>query len=287
MKQVYSQVSTITPKPFVKWAGGKRQLIPILNENLPKTFGTYYEPFIGGGALLFHILTERNSQKCSISDLNSDLVLAYTTIRNRIDDLISSLKNHEKNYHKDSKSYYYSVRESNPRSEIEKTSRLLFLNRTCFNGLYRVNSKGKFNVPLGRYTNPNIVNEDNLRSVSSILQTSKVAIKCRDFEAVLRDAKKGDLVYFDPPYQPVSDTANFTSYTNKDFTDSDLGRLAELCNKLDSKGCKVLLSNSDSKQVSEIFSGKPWKTNKIQANRSINSNSKKRTGHFELLKKNY
>ncbi|AFS81486.1 DNA adenine methylase [Candidatus Nitrosopumilus koreensis AR1] len=287
MKQVYSQVSNVIPKPFVKWAGGKRQLIPILNENLPKSFGTYYEPFIGGGALLFHILTERDAQKCSISDLNSDLVLAYTTIRNRIDELISSLKNHERNYHKDSKSYYYSVRESNPRSEIEKTSRLLFLNRTCFNGLYRVNSKGKFNVPLGRYTNPNIVNEDNLRAVSTILQSSKVAIKCRDFEAVLGDAKKGDLVYFDPPYQPVSDTANFTSYTNKDFTDKDLRRLAELCDKLDSKGCKVLLSNSDSKQVAEMFSGKSWKTSKIQANRSINSNSKKRTGHFELLIKNY
>ena len=280
-------MATVTPKPFVKWAGGKRQLIPILNENLPKTFGTYYEPFIGGGALLFHMLTERDGQKCSISDLNSDLVLAYTTIRDRIDDLISSLKSHEKNYRKDSKSYYYSVRESNPRSEIEKTSRLLFLNRTCFNGLYRVNSKGKFNVPLGRYTNPNIVNEDNLRSVSAILQASKVSIKCRDFEAVLRDVKKGDLVYFDPPYQPVSDTANFTSYTNKDFTDSDLERLADLCNKLDSKGCKVLLSNSDSKQVSDMFSTKSWKVNKIQANRSINSNSKKRTGHFELLIKNY
>ena len=280
-------MAAVTPKPFVKWAGGKRQLIPILNENLPKTFGTYYEPFIGGGALLFHILAERDGQKCSISDLNSDLVLAYTTIRNRIDELIASLKNHEKDYQKDSKSYYYSVRESNPRSEIEKTSRLLFLNRTCFNGLYRVNSKGKFNVPLGRYTNPNIVNEDNLRSVSAILQASKVSIKCRDFEAVLRDAKKGDLVYFDPPYQPVSDTANFTSYTNKDFTDRDLERLADLCNKLDEKGCRVLLSNSDSKQVSDMFSTKSWKVNKIQANRSINSNSKKRTGHFELLIKNY
>ena len=286
MKQVYRQIAT-TPKPFVKWAGGKRQLIPILNENLPKSFGTYYEPFIGGGALLFHILTERNAQKCSISDLNSDLVLTYTTIRDKIDGLISSLKNHEKNYQKDSKTYYYSVRESNPRSEIEKTSRLLFMNRTCFNGLYRVNSKGKFNVPLGRYTNPNIVNEDNLRSVSAILNTSKVAIKCRDFESVLRDAKKGDLVYFDPPYQPVSNTANFTSYTNKSFTYDDLHRLSELCLKLDSKGCKVLLSNSDSEEVAKIFSDKPWKINKIQANRSINSNSKKRTGHFELLIKNY
>ena len=234
MTQQYSQI-LVTPKPFVKWAGGKRQLIPILNENLPKTFGTYFEPFLGGGALLFHMLNEHNRQKCSISDLNSDLVLSYTTIRDRVNDLISSLKNHERNYQKDSKFYYYSIRDSNPRSQIEKTSRLLFLNRTCFNGLYRVNSKGKFNVPLGKYTNPNIVNEDNLHSVSNILQTSKVSIKCRDFEAVLRDAKKEDLIYFDPPYQPVSDTANFTSYTNKNFTYDDLSRLANLCMKLDEK----------------------------------------------------
>lgn len=287
MKQQYRQITSVIPKPFVKWAGGKRQLIPILNQNLPDSFGTYYEPFLGGGALLFHMLTERSGQKCSISDLNSDLVLTYTTIRNRIDNLISSLKNHEKNYQKDSKSYYYSVRESNPRSEIEKSSRLLFLNRTCFNGLYRVNSKGKFNVPLGKYTNPNIVNEDNLRSVSNILQSSKVSIGCRDFAAVLRDAKKGDLVYFDPPYQPVSTTSNFTSYTNKSFSYDDLNRLATLCHDLDEKGCKVLLSNSDSKEVSDMFSKKSWKVSRIQANRSINSDSKKRTGHYELLIKNY
>jgi len=219
--------------------------------------------------------------------LNSDLVLAYTTIRDKIDALIASLKNHEKNYQKDSQSYYYSVRENNPKSEIEKTSRLIFLNRTCFNGLYRVNSKGKFNVPLGKYSNPNIVNEENLYAVNRILQSNRISIKCRDFEAVLRDAKKGDLVYFDPPYQPVSATANFTSYTTKNFTYDDLTRLADLCIKLDSKGCNVLLSNSNSKEVADIFSQKPWKILKINANRSINSNSKKRTGHFELLIKNY
>lgn len=286
MKQQYDQIFA-TPKPFVKWAGGKRQLIPILHQNLPKSFSTYYEPFLGGGALLFHILTDKNGQKCSISDLNSDLVLAYTTIRDRIDSLISSLKSHEKNYQKDSKSYYYSIRESNPRNEVEKTSRLIFLNRTCFNGLYRVNSKGKFNVPLGKYTNPNIVNEENLLAVSNILQTNRISITCRDFASVLRDVKKGDLVYFDPPYQPVSSTANFTSYTTKDFTYDDLTRLAELCLKLDSKGCNVLLSNSDSKEVAKIFSKNPWKITRIEANRSINSNSKKRTGHFELLIKNY
>lgn len=286
MKQQYDQI-LVTPKPFVKWAGGKRQLIPIINQNLPESFGTYYEPFLGGGALLFHILTDKNGQKCSISDLNSDLVLAYTTIRDRIDSLIASLKNHEKNYQKNPESYYYSIRENNPRSAIEKTSRLLFLNRTCFNGLYRVNSKGKFNVPLGKYSNPNIVNEENLRAVSHILQSSRISIKCRDFEAVLRDTKKGDLVYFDPPYQPVSATSNFTSYTNKDFTYDDLTRLAELCLKLDSRGCNVLLSNSDSKEVADIFDKNTWKITRIEANRSINSNSKKRTGHFELLIKNY
>ena len=224
---------------------------------------------------------------CIRDSLNTDLVLAYVTIRDRVDDLISSLKQHEKYYQKDSKSYYYSIRESSPRNEIEKTSRLLFLNRTCFNGLYRVNSKGKFNVPLGKYTNPNIVNEDNLRSVSNILTSSKVTIQCRDFEAVLRDAKKGDLVYFDPPYQPVTDTANFTSYTSRNFTYDDLNRLANLCMELDSKGCNVLLSNSNSKEVVDMFSKKPWKISKIKANRSINSNSNKRTGHFELLIKNY
>jgi len=286
VKQQYDQI-LVTPKPFVKWAGGKRQLIPILHQNLPESFGTYYEPFLGGGALLFHILTNKNGQKCSISDLNSDLVLTYTTIRDRIDALITSLKNHEKNYQKESESYYYSIRENNPRGAIEKTSRLLFLNRTCFNGLYRVNSKGKFNVPLGKYSNPNIVNEENLRAVNHILQSSRISIKCRDFEAVLRDAKKGDLIYFDPPYQPVSSTANFTSYTNKNFTYDDLKRLAKLCFELDSKGCNVLLSNSDSDQVADMFSSNPWKVTKIETNRSINSDSKKRTGHFELLIRNY
>lgn len=286
MKQQIDQI-LVNPKPFVKWAGGKRQLIPILNKNLPKQMGTYYEPFLGGGALLFHILTERGRQSCGISDLNSDLILTYTTIRDKIDELINSLKIHSKNYKKDAKSYYYSIRESTPKSAIEKTSRLLFLNRTCFNGLYRVNSKGKFNVPLGRYTNPNIVNEENLRAVSNVLQSSKVSIQCRDFESVLKDVKKDDFVYFDPPYQPVSSTANFTSYTHKSFTFDDLERLADLCLKLDAKECKVMLSNSNSKEVEDMFTEKQWKIKKIQANRSINSDSRKRTGHYELLIKNY
>lgn len=272
-------------KPFVKWAGGKRQLIPILDENIPKKFNKYFEPFLGGGALLFHILAKSCGTGYSGFDLNSDLVLTYTTIRDRVGDLITSLKNHEKNYLQDSSRYYYDIRDSDPKDQVEKASRLLFLNKTCFNGLYRVNKKGKFNVPLGRYSNPNIVNEGNLRATNQMLHLYDVSFKYCDFETVLGDAKKGDFVYFDPPYQPVSKTASFTSYTNNDFTYNDLERLHNTCEKLDSKGCMVLLSNSYSPQVSEMFS--KWNIKKISAKRSINSNSKNRTGHFELLIKNY
>ena len=285
MKQQYNQVYSF-PKPFVKWAGGKRQLIPVLEQNLPLKFGTYYEPFLGGGAMLFHIITLSSQQKCRVSDLNSDLILTYVTIRDKVDDLILSLKNHAKGYLKSSKTYYYSVRETSPKNQIEKASRLIFLNRTCFNGLYRVNSKGKFNVPLGRYTNPNITNEENLRTVSEILQNNDVDISCRDFSSIIDDVSKNDFVYLDPPYQPVSNTSNFTSYTNRDFDYEDLKRLNHLCEKLDKKGAKVMLSNSNSKQVSDLFS-KKWNKQKIVVNRAINSDSRKRTGHYELLITNY
>ena len=286
MAQEYQQV-TVEPKPFVKWAGGKRQLLAELEKNFPKQFGTYFEPFLGGGAVLFDLLAKKPNLKCSVSDLNSDLVLAYVTIRDKLGRLIESLENHSKNYHKDSTGYYYEVRKQEPKSQIEKVSRLLFLNKTCFNGLYRVNSKGKFNVPLGRYTNPNIVNRENLTTVSKFLQSDKIKISCRDFESILKDSKKGDFVYFDPPYQPVSDTANFTSYTHRDFTEDDLQRLADLANQLNSKGSHVLLSNSNTKIVKKIFSSKKWKVKEIAVNRAINSNSQKRTGHKEVLIKNY
>ena len=286
MAQEYQQVA-IEPKPFVKWAGGKRQLLAELEKNFPKQFGTYFEPFLGGGAVLFDLLAKKPNIKCSVSDLNSDLVLAYVTIRDKLGRLIESLENHSKNYHKDSTNYYYEVRKQEPKSQIEKVSRLLFLNKTCFNGLYRVNSKGKFNVPLGRYTNPNIVNRENLITASKFLQSEKIKISCRDFESILKDAKKGDFVYFDPPYQPVSDTANFTSYTHRDFTEDDLQRLADLANQLNSKGAHVLLSNSNTKIVKKIFSSKKWKVKEIAVNRAINSNSQKRTGHKEILIKNY
>ena len=260
--------------------------MPELEKNFPTKFGTYVEPFLGGGAVMFDLLTKESNLKCNVSDLNSDLVLAYVTIRDRLEKLIESLENHSKNYHNDSTGYYYEVRNQEPKNQIEKVSRLLFLNKTCFNGLYRVNSKGKFNVPLGRYTNPNIVNKENLQIVSKTLQSTKIKISCRDFGSIIKDAKKGDFVYFDPPYQPISDTANFTSYTHRDFTEDDLERLADLANQLNSKGCNVMLSNSNSKTVKKLFSS-GWKIKEIKANRAINSNSQKRTGHKEIIIKNY
>lgn len=286
MSQQYDQLTSM-PKPFVKWAGGKRQLIPLIKKHLPKIFETYHEPFLGGGALLFHILYENPEQKCNVSDLNSDLVLSYVTIRDAVEEVIESLKSHAKNYFKDSRSYYYTIRQSNPTGRVEKTARLLFLNRTCFNGLYRVNSKGKFNVPLGRYTNPNIVNEENLRAVSKILKSRHVSIQCKDFASISDQSAENDFVYFDPPYHPISKTSNFTNYTNRDFGIGDLNRLAKTCNLLHDKGCKVLLSNSDSNEVSELFTKKKWNIVKMEANRAINSDSKKRKGHYELLIKNY
>ncbi len=220
--------------------------MPELEKNFPKKFDTYFEPFLGGGAVMFNLLSKHPNMKCHVSDLNSDLILTYVAIRDKVGELIESLENHSKKYQKNSSQYYYKVRESEPVSQIEKVSKLIFLNKTCFNGLYRVNSKGKFNVPLGR-----------------------------------------DFVYFDPPYQPVSNTANFTSYTNKSFTDDDLQRLANLAEKLDSMGCKVLLSNSKSQIVENSFSSSKWNIKEIRVNRAINSDSKKRTGHYEFLIKNY
>ena len=287
MAQQYHQIAITEPKPFVKWVGGKRQLMHVLEDNFPKQFGTYHEPFLGGGAVMFNLLSKEAKLSCNVSDFNSDLILAYVTIRDKLRKLIESLENHSKNYQKDSSEYYYEVRKQEPKQQIEKVSRLIFLNRTCFNGLYRVNKKGKFNVPLGRYTNPNIVNKENLTAVSKILHSEKIKISCRGFEAVLDDVKKDDLVYFDPPYQPISSTANFTSYTHRDFTEKDLERLVDLANQLNSKGCHVLISNSNSKTVKDFFPEKHWSISEVNANRAINSDSKKRTGHKEIIIKNY
>jgi len=287
LKQQYKQITSLLPKPFVKWAGGKRQLLPILSQYIPQNFDTYFEPFLGGGAVLFHLISQNPHLKSFVSDLNSTLILSYVTIRDRVNELIISLGIHSENYFKNSEEYYYHIRESNPKSQIDKVSRLIFLNRTCFNGLYRVNSKGKFNVPIGKYVNPNIVNKENLLAVSHFLQSKGISIKCEDFTTSLKRVQKDDFVYLDPPYQPVSSTANFTSYTNDSFSYKDQERLFVEFQKLDSKGCKVLLSNSKSEEIIDLFSEYSDNIIEINANRFISSDSKKRTGHTEILIKNY
>lgn len=254
---------------------------------MPKKIDSYFEPFLGGGAVMFHLITEIPKLECFVSDLNSDLILSYVAIRDRVEELISALTLHSEKYFKNPKEYYYEVRESNPKNQIEKVSRLIFLNKTCFNGLYRVNSKGKFNVPLGKYTNPNIVNRENLIAVSHVLRSKEISIKCQDFSKTLERVQKNDFVYLDPPYQPVSQTSNFTSYTNDSFGYEDQERLFLEFQRLDSKGCKVMLSNSKSDEVLDLFEGYSDKTIEISSNRFINSDSKNRTGHSELLIKNY
>jgi DNA adenine methylase len=286
LKQEYQILSTI-PKPFVKWAGGKRQLLPVITTHIPKKFERYFEPFLGGGAVFFHLVSQERQTKWFISDLNSDLILSYVTTRDKVDELISALETHSAGYFKDPSAYYYKVRESNPKGQVDKVSRLVFLNKTCFNGLYRVNSKGKFNVPLGKYVNPNIVNKENLLAVSKVLQSKNISIKCQDFEQAIKNASSGDFVYLDPPYQPISDTANFTSYTNTDFNFSDQKRLYAKFKTLDKKGVKVLLSNSKSAKILHLFKEFSDGTIEIGSSRFINSVSERRTGHSELLIKNY
>jgi len=285
LKQQYQLISD--PKPFVKWAGGKRQLLPVITNQIPSKFERYFEPFLGGGAVFFSLVAKERKAKWFISDLNSDLALSYVTIRDRVKELVLSLENHAVNYTKNQSSYYYKVREANPKNEIDKVSRLIFLNKTCFNGLYRVNSKGKFNVPVGRYVNPNIVNKENLFEVSRVLQSKDISIKCQDFEDALKGVGDEDFVYLDPPYQPVSTTASFTSYTDSDFDFSDQERLYAKFKALDKKGVKVLLSNSRSDKIIELFNEFSDGIIEINANRFINSVSQKRTGHTELLIKNY
>ncbi|NPA58653.1 MAG: Dam family site-specific DNA-(adenine-N6)-methyltransferase, partial [Aquificae bacterium] len=199
--------TAVKPRPFVKWAGGKRQVVKTLMENLPDSFGRYFEPFVGGGALLFELLPER----AVINDINGELINAYTVIRDYPEELIESLKKH-----KNERDYYYKMRAILPDSltPVERASRFIYLNKTCFNGLYRENSKGQFNVPFGRYKNPNIPDRENIMAVSHFLNSADVVIYNLDYREIVPPlARAGDFVYLDPPYQPVSTTAYFTSYT--------------------------------------------------------------------------
>lgn len=274
------------PKPFIKWVGGKRQLLQqfrLMNLYPPEKFdpikNKYFEPFVGGGAVFFDLLPKN----AVLSDMNKELVITYNVIKNNVEDLIKSLKKH-----KHDKEYFLKIRAKNPEklSDIEVASRFIFLNRTAFNGMYRVNSKGGFNVPFGKYDNPLICDEVNLRRVSEVLK--KVEIKHQDYKEVLKKAKKGDFIYFDPPYYPVSKTASFTAYTKDSFLDKEQIELRDVFAELHKRGCLVMLSNSDTPFINKIYKEiKGARITKVQAGRNINSKASGRGKITEVLVTNY
>ncbi len=268
----------IHPRPFVKWAGGKRQLLNILFNNMPPKFGTYIEPFVGGGALLFAFMPN----KAIISDINTELITAYKIIKGHVNELIKSLSKH-----KNEEAYFYTIRAKKAyKSDIDQTSRFIYLNKTCFNGLYRENSKGEFNVPFGRYKNPNIVDRENLLAISSYLNLADVKILNQDYQKTASMAKKGDFVYFDPPYYPLTSTASFTKYFRGDFTEEDQEKLSYIYKKLDKRGCYVMLSNSNTKFIKGLY--KEYNVQVISANRFINCKAERRgKGLFEVIIKNW
>lgn len=266
--------------PIVKWVGGKRQLMFELFKNMPENYNRYFEPFIGGGALFF----ELQPDNAYISDMNEELINLYQVVRDNVDELITDLKKHDI-----SKEYFMEIRNIDRTedyenwSSVQKASRFIYLNRTCFNGMYRVNSKGEFNVPFGHYKNPRIVDENNLINCSNLLQRTE--IRHADFSEILTKVQKGDFVYFDPPYVPLSETSSFTSYT-KDGFDIDMQfKLRDVCDELDSMGVKFLLSNSDTKLVNELYEN--YNIKKVFASRQINANADGRGKITEVLVRNY
>jgi DNA adenine methylase len=263
-------------KPPAKWAGGKTQLLSQLRPLFPKRFDLYLEPFVGGGAVFFDLQPDR----AVLIDSNFELINFYQVVKNNLDELLQDLEQH-----KNEKDYYYKVRSLDPEqmASIERASRFLFLNKTCFNGLWRVNKKGKFNVPFGRYKNPNYRDEENLRLVSIALQDAEII--CDDFFTVLEYAIPGAFVYLDPPYYPLSKTANFTSYTKDSFSEEDQRRLAETFRELDAKHCNVMLSNSDTDYIRGLYKGYDMKV--VYAKRAINSKGTKRGPIKELVIRNY
>ncbi len=269
----------VKPRPFVKWAGGKRQILKHLLFYAPKEFNRYFEPFVGGGALFF----ELSPKRAVISDLNAELINAYRVIKGQVEELIESLKKHKNN-----EEYYYRIRSLKPAelSPVERASRFIYLNKTCFNGLYRENSKGEFNVPFGRYKRPKICDEENLRAVSEFLNSVEVEILNADYREVCKRAEAGDFIYLDPPYIPVSKTAGFTTYTGGGFGEEDHRKLAEVFRELSEKGCFVMLSNADHPLIRELY--RDFKLIEITTNRAISCKRSKRKGSGrELLIMNY
>ena len=273
--------------PFVKWAGGKSQLMPQIVRLMPSKFDRYFEPFLGGGAVFFYIAS--SDRNAFLSDTNMDLINAYKAIRNHVEDLITILRYHQTEYNKSPIRYYYQLRDrTNSLNKIENAARFITLNKTCYNGLYRVNKNGSFNVPIGRYKNPVICDADNLRNMSVVLKQSGSYLGVSDYKKILVEkADKDDFVYLDPPFHPISNTANFTSYTNNGFTLEDQKELAIIFNELTRRGCKLLLSNSNTEEIRRLYSDYSHLTEVTTVNRSINAVASKRVGHTELLIRNY
>jgi DNA adenine methylase len=263
------------PRPFLKWAGGKSKLIPQYNNLFPTNYNTYYEPFLGGGAIFFYL----HPKTAILTDINPELIATYRCVRDNVEEVITLLKEHQARHCRD---YYYNVRSNPGTTELEQAARLIYLNKTCFNGLYRVNSQGKFNVPLGKYENPKICQEDLLLLASEALQSAK--IEEADFSEVLNSANSSnDFVYFDPPYHPISTTSYFTAYSRNPFSEEDQKRLRNTCEVLGKRGVKVMVSNSDCEFINNLYSEIGFKIYKISAVRAINSNTKNRGSIYELL----
>lgn len=272
-----SALPTAYPRPFLKWVGGKSQLIPQYERYFPTRFKTYYEPFLGGGAIFFHLLPTQ----AFLMDINAELVNVYRCVKEQVEPLIELLVKHRDRHSPD---YYYQIRANPVGSNLERAARLIYLNKTCFNGLYRENSKGQFNVPLGRYKNPGIFDPGLLRAASAALR--RVQIQENPFEAILNYAHTGhDFVYFDPPYYPLSSTSSFTAYHRYAFTQDDQIRLQQTFAILARRGVKVMLSNSDCSFIRELYSD--FNIHTIFAARSINSNAKKRGKITEVLVTSY
>lgn len=277
----------ILVSPVVKWVGGKRQLLPDIEPFIPKKLSTYVEPFIGGAALLFHL----QPSKAIINDYNSELMNVYSVIKENPDELISALEKHRDN---NSEDYYYETRvldrteEYDTLSNVDKAARILYLNKTGYNGLFRVNQAGQFNVPYGKYKNPAIVNDVTIKAVSSYFNSSNIKFLTGDYKQALKGLRKGSFVYFDPPYMPISSSSSFTGYTESGFGYDKQVELRDECLKLHSKGIKFLQSNSYSKEILELYSdSKIFKLEIVKAKRNINSKADKRGEISEVLIYNY
>jgi DNA adenine methylase len=285
--------NSIHPFPFVKWAGGKTQLLSKIRQFIPTDFKRYFEPFLGGAALFFYLNSNRNYHpfKAFLTDINTELINAYLVVEKDIEPLIQVLESYQKEFKKTGSPFYYNIRDNVEKyvtNKIEQTARFIFLNKTCYNGLYRVNSQGIFNVPIGRYNNPLICDSQNLRNVSLALQKSRAIIKASDYKDVLlENAEEGDFIYLDPPYNPMSSTAKFTSYTNTGFNSEDQQELANIFRILTDRKCMLLLSNSNTLEVRKLYSDSDYKIMEVDVLRSINSNASRRVGHRELLIRNF